>query len=450
MTSATARGDAEYESKRQDAIWNAVVPSRFPDAIASPSSRAEVVELVRSAAASGTRIGIKSGGHSWRGAGIRDGGLLLDLGRLQRIEVLPEEGIALAEPGATHQMLADAIVPHGLAFPTGHCPTVGLGGYLLAGGFGWNKRTWGPAVWSVEGHDVVTVDGDELQISAMQHSDLYWAARGGGGGFPGVVTRYRLRLRPLPKIVAGRVVYPLACLPELLVWAGEHDRLPPGIEISLIARRPADPDPGQVDRDGRAPLRVIVATTGFGETVDAATELVNAAGRDAPWRSDVVGASLEEVTLNALEGASGWIHGLRYQVDCVYVDDLDTAARVCERALRAAPSDLTRIVFAGGFSPAEQPDVAAAELGRYSVNVYATWSDPVEDDANAAWLATTVAELEPVATGYYVGESDLSIAPDRPRRSYTPAAWDRLSAIRAEHDPQRRKFGYLGEDETAG
>ena len=228
MTSATARGDAEYESKRQDAIWNAVVPSRFPDAIASPSSRAEVVELVRSAAASGTRIGIKSGGHSWRGAGIRDGGLLLDLGRLQRIEVLPEEGIALAEPGATHQMLADAIVPHGLAFPTGHCPTVGLGGYLLAGGFGWNKRTWGPAVWSVEGHDVVTVDGDELQISAMQHSDLYWAARGGGGGFPGVVTRYRLRLRPLPKIVAGRVVYPLACLPELLVWAGEHDRLPPG------------------------------------------------------------------------------------------------------------------------------------------------------------------------------------------------------------------------------
>lgn len=446
MTSTTARHEAEYESKRQEAIWNEVVPARFPDAIANPSSRAEVAELVRAAAQSGSRIGVKSGGHSWRGAGIRDGGLLLDLGRLQHIEVLPEEGIALAEPGATHQMLADAIVPRGLGFPIGHCPTVGLGGYLLAGGFGWNKRTWGPACWSVEGHDVVTVDGDEIEISASQRPDLYWAARGGGGGFPGVVTRYRLRLKPLPKIVAGRVVYPLACLPDLLVWAGDHDRLPPGIEISLIARRPVEPAPDELGPDGRAPLQVIVATTGFGETVDAATELVTAAGRDAPWRSDVVASTLEEVAMNALEGPSGWIHGLRYQVDCADVDDLETAARACERALRTAPSDLTRIVFAGGFSPGDPPDVAVAEHGRYSVNVYATWADPSDDEANAAWMATTMAELEPITTGYYVGESDLSAGPDRARRSYTPAAWERLSAIRAEHDPERRKFGYLDED----
>jgi FAD/FMN-containing dehydrogenase len=128
VTSTAARSDAGYESERRSAIWNAVVPSRFPDAIARPASRAEVAELVRDAAAGGSRIGVKSGGHSWRGAGIRDGGLLLDLGGLQGIEVLPEEGIALAEPGATHQMLADAIVPHGLGFPIGHCPTVGLGG----------------------------------------------------------------------------------------------------------------------------------------------------------------------------------------------------------------------------------------------------------------------------------------------------------------------------------
>jgi FAD/FMN-containing dehydrogenase len=445
MTATAARSEAGYEPWRQAAIWNAVVPSRFPDAIARPTSRAEVAELVRGAATSGSRFGVKSGGHSWRGAGIRDGGLLLDLGALQGIEVRPDEGIALAEPGATHQMLADAVVPHRLGFPIGHCPTVGLGGYLLAGGFGWNKRTWGPAVWSVEGHDVVTVDGDEIEISATQHPDLYWAARGGGGGFPGVVTRYRLRLKPLPRIVAGRDVYPLACLPELLVWAGAHDRLPPGVEISLIARRPVEPDPDDLEADGRAPLRVIVSTTGFGESVEAATELVTAAGRDAPCRDDVVTTSIEEVALNALEGASGWIHGLRYAVDCIYVDDLEQAARVCERALRATPSDLTRIVFAGGFSPAEHPDVAATELGRYSVNVYATWSDAADDAANEAWLASTMTELDPITTGFYVGESDLSVAPDRPRRSYTPADWERLRAIRAEHDPQRRKFAFLGE-----
>src|SRR5262249_8441016 len=152
----------------------------------------------REAAADGRRIAVKSGGHNWRGACLRDDSLLLDLGALKRIEVEPESLLARAEPGVTHQELADAIVPHGLGFPIGHCPTVGLGGYLLAGGYGWNPRTWGTAGWSVDAIDAVTVDGEELLIDAVNPPDLFWAARGGGGGFPAVALRYHLRLKPLP------------------------------------------------------------------------------------------------------------------------------------------------------------------------------------------------------------------------------------------------------------
>ena len=142
------RGHPEYEQARAATVWNAVVPARRPDAIARPASGDEVAELVRGARARGERIAIKSGGHNWRGAYLRDSGLLIDLVDLSRIEVDVERAVARVEPGATHQLLADAIVPHGLGFPIGHCATVGLGGYLLAGGYGWNPRQWGPACWS--------------------------------------------------------------------------------------------------------------------------------------------------------------------------------------------------------------------------------------------------------------------------------------------------------------
>ena len=139
-----SRDDPADQGLREAAVWNGIVPNRYPDAIARPSSGAEVAELVRTAGEGHLRIGIKSGGHNWRGAYLRDGGLLIDLGGLNRIEVDAERRTATVEPGATHQMLADALVPHGLGFPIGHCPSVGLGGYLLAGGYGWNPRVSGP------------------------------------------------------------------------------------------------------------------------------------------------------------------------------------------------------------------------------------------------------------------------------------------------------------------
>lgn len=451
LTVKADRADRDYEQRRRAAIWNAVVPPRFPDVIVNPTAREQVAPIVRHAISAGHRVGIKSGGHNWLGAAIRDGGTLIDLGALQGIEVRADAGLALAEPGATHKLLADAVVPHGLAFPIGHCPTVGLGGYLLAGGFGWNKRSWGPACWSVEALDVVTVDGEELEIGEASYPDLYWAARGGGGGFPGFVTRFHLRLKALPKIWTWRGSYPLECLPDLLVWAGEQDRLGEGTEIALIARRPP-PSGADTDQhlDGRRPIRVIVAITGFGDTEDDATELVLKAAAQAPRADDLVGTPASgRVALNDLEGPTGWIHGLRYAVDCLYVKDLRDVATECAAALEAAPSDLTRMVFAGGkrFGSVDSPpDVALAEHAPFSVNLYATWEDLTGDAPNLAWLKRTVDALEPRAKGYYAGESDLGVSPDRPRRCYSEAIWDRLVQVRSKYDPERRKFGYLSED----
>jgi FAD/FMN-containing dehydrogenase len=428
------RDDSGYSSLREAVVWNGVVPERYPDAIATVTDRSQVAGLVRDAIEDGRRVAVRSGGHNWRAAFLRDGGLLLDFGELSAVEVDTERRIASIEPGATHKVLADALVPLGLGFPIGHCPTVCLGGYLLAGGYGWNPRIWGPACWSVEAVDAVTTEGEEIRIDESE-PDLFWAARGGGGGFPAVATRFHLRVRPLPKIASVRSDHPLDRLPELLAWSAGLEGMPAGNEISLIAHRP---DGG----DGMA----TVQASGFADTEGSALGLAAAAADDAPGPAAPDRREMPDVALNDLEGEGAWVEGRRYAVDMCWVDgSYERVGEICEEAIRAAPSADSRIVLAWGFAPPGGPDVAQTANGTLTVNLYAIWDDPAKDDANEAWVRAAMAELDPLITGFYAGESDLGAGEDRPRRCYPPEKWERLTEIRGRYDPQRRKFGFLSE-----
>jgi FAD/FMN-containing dehydrogenase len=433
------RHNSEYPRAREATVWNGVVPDRFPDAIARPSDREEVPGLVDAALADGRRIAIKSGGHNWRGAFLRDGGLLLDFGDLKGIEIDPERMVAAVGPGATHKVLADALVPHGLGFPIGHCPSVGLGGYLLAGGYGWNPRIWGPACWSVTAVDVIAMDGRELVIDESSEPDLFWAARGGGGGFPAIATRFHVRLQSLPKIASVRADYPLERLPELLAWSAGQLEMPRGTEISLIAHR------GQ-DDTGVAKEVATTQSSGFAESGATARQLAvdAAAAPCADARLDR--REIPDVALNDLEGEGAWTEGRRHAVDMCWVDgSYEEVGAVCELAIREAPSDSSRIVLAWGFAPESGPDVAQTANGTLTVNLYGIWDDPGDDAVNEAWVRATMGRLEPWTTGFYAGEADLGVAPDRPRRCYPPEKWERLSEIRERFDPERRKYGFLSE-----
>ena len=77
----------------------------------------------------------------------------------------------------------------------GECPTVGVGGYTLRGGFGPLSTTFGLAVDNVISMTMVTVDGGSAVVAnAFTNSDLFWALRGGGGGNFGIVTDVTFRV----------------------------------------------------------------------------------------------------------------------------------------------------------------------------------------------------------------------------------------------------------------
>ncbi|MGW4800800.1 FAD-binding oxidoreductase, partial [Nonomuraea sp. NPDC004297] len=214
------RGEAGYEALRAAMVWNGLKPERFPDVIVQAASERDVRTAVRFARSAGLRVAVRSGGHNWVGSSVRDGGLLIDLSRLDACAVDTASATASAQPAVRGRELAAALAGHGLAFPFGHCGSVAIGGYLLSGGLGWNPGVWGPACLSVAEIEAVTASGEVVRCGEDENADLFWAARGAGPGFFAIVTRFRLRLSRLPvAITTSAYAFPLPDVADVTSWA---------------------------------------------------------------------------------------------------------------------------------------------------------------------------------------------------------------------------------------
>src|SRR5262245_3684566 len=195
------RDDPGYEQVRRSAVANGRKPDRFPDVIVRAQNDAEVVEAVKLAKSRNLKIGVRSGGHSWAASFLRHGGMLIDLSPMVGFSVDIDRQTASVQPAVRGADFNRALLKDRLFFPTGHCMPVCLGGFLLQGGFGWNSRLWGPACCSVIGMDIVTADGELVHADEYQNAELFWAARGAGPGFFGVVTRFDLNLKRRPQVM---------------------------------------------------------------------------------------------------------------------------------------------------------------------------------------------------------------------------------------------------------
>ncbi|QTE01478.1 FAD-binding oxidoreductase [Streptomyces cyanogenus] len=441
------RDDAGYEDIRRGVVWNELTPARFPDVIVRAASAGDVVEAVRLARSRRLQVAVRSGGHSWCGSPLRDGGMLIDLSGLRNCSVDPDSATATVQPGVTGVQLTSELGRHGLAFPTGHCGSVAVGGYLLSGGLGWNSPACGPACAGVERIEAVTADGEPVTCSESEHRDLFWAARGAGPGFFAAVTAFRLRLYPRPGAITSTVwTFPLAHVTEVAHWATEVAAgLPPAVEASLSL--------GTV-RPGTEPgtRAVTVTGTAFGASRQEAGEFLLPL-RDCPLRRLALSRRLDEpMTFEALYDSSAalWPARFRYAADTLWSDaGFPALLGELAEALDTAPSD--RALVLAPFSPAGRPppDMAFSVLGQSYVVPYAVWDDPRQDAANTGWLREAMHRVEPLGTGHYIAEADLTAASSRARRSFTADDWQRLRNVRTRYDPDGLFWSYLSPDEAA-
>jgi hypothetical protein len=232
-------GNPEYEERRR--VWNGAIDRR-PLAIARCADAEDVSIAVKFAAKEGLPLTIRGGGHNVAGLAVRDGTLMLDLGALNRVEVDAQARIARVEGGALWRDVDAATQPYGLATTGGFVSSTGVGGLTLGGGVGWLMRRCGLAIDNLIAADVVLADGRCVVASADRHADLFWALRGGAGGF-GVVTRFTFRLHTVGEVFAGAVFHPLEAAPALLRAFREFTPMAPELGTLMLAFTTAPPAP---------------------------------------------------------------------------------------------------------------------------------------------------------------------------------------------------------------
>jgi FAD/FMN-containing dehydrogenase len=180
---------------------------RYPAMIVRAANAADVARSVSFARAHGLQLAVKSGGHSVASHSMIDNALVVDLAGMKRVVVEPEARIARVQAGATSGDLVAAASEHGLAVSTGDTASVGMGGLVTGGGIGFMVRKYGLTIDSLISAQVVTAAGDIVTANAMEHADLFWAIRGGGGNF-GIVTEFMFRLAPVGLVLGGVLMLP--------------------------------------------------------------------------------------------------------------------------------------------------------------------------------------------------------------------------------------------------
>jgi FAD/FMN-containing dehydrogenase len=433
------RGDDGYEAARRAAVWNARTPDRFPDVIVAAHDADDVVAAIRYADAQGLRVGVRSGGHSWAGSHIRDGGLLLDVSRLDGCTVDTARKVAIVGPGKGGSVLAAELDELGLFFPAGHCKGVCVGGYLLQGGYGWNSRVLGPACESVLGVEVVTADGQRIFCDAENHADLYWAARGSGPGFFGVVTAFHLRVYPRPAICGSSLyVYPMELADEVFTWAraisADVDRR---VELQIVTSRSV-PGAG-LDQPG-----IVMASPVFAESEEEATKALGLLDTCPVRESAIIAVPYAPADLaNWFEVVmSNYPTGYRYATDNMWTsasaDELLPGVRRIVDTMPPHPSHFLWLNW--GPSPDRQ-DMAYSLEAEIYLALYTAWHDPADDEKYSDWAPSNMAAMSHLATGIQLADENLG---RRPAKFATDENMARLDKVRMQYDPHERFVSWMG------
>jgi hypothetical protein len=420
-------GDPTYNRAR--AVFYGGIDKR-PSAIVRVADVADVRRVIAKARDEGYELAVRSGGHSIAGHSTTDGGLVIDLRGMSKIEIDPDARTAWVETGATAIQVTEALARHGLVVGFGDAGSVGVGGITLGGGIGFLVRKLGMTIDSLLAAEVVTADGRHLRADAEHHPDLFWAIRGGGGNF-GVVTRLQFRLHELQQFTGGILILPAT--PETIAGFAAAALAAPD-ELSTIGNvMPAPPMPFlPAEVHGRLVIFAMIAFAGDDASAQRAI---------APFRS--LATPIADMVKPGPYAAMYPPEDPNYRPTAVsrtmFVDSIDARAAETildylsksDAAMRAAQ------LRALGGAMARVPADATAYAHRSKpmlVNVAAFYQAEAEREVRRSWVTEFAGALQPIDDSAYVGFlSDDGQA--RIRAAYPGATWDRLTRIKSIYDP---------------
>lgn len=423
-----APDDPRYENARTP-FYGGI--DKRPAAIVRVADAGDVSRLVSLAREHGFELAVRSGGHSNAGHCISDGGIVLDLYAMKKLEIDHEHQTAWVEAGMTAGEYTAAVGAHGFVTGFGDTGSVGLGGITLGGGVGYLVRKYGLTIDNLLAAEVVTADGQLLHVDENSHADLFWAIRGGGGNF-GVATRFKFKLHKLDQGYGGMLVLP-ATADAIASFLAEADSAPD--ELSTILNiMPAPPMPFLAEEmHGKIILMAMMFYAGdavIGEQVISKFRAI------ATPLADMLHPMTYPEMFPPEQGgdyhpvAAGRTMFLDHVDSSVAQFILDTLSK------STAMMAVTQLRVLGG-AYARVPSDATAYAHRGSkimANLAALYGNPDEKEHHETWVTKYEKKLRQSDKGAYVNFL-ADVDQKQVRAAYPGDTWKRLKEVKKKYDP---------------
>ncbi|KAI0468864.1 FAD-binding domain-containing protein [Xylaria cf. heliscus] len=207
---ATVNGTIAQENWSQTCVSS-------PYCIFLPRNTKEVSKAVKIVEYFEVKFAVRSGGHSpnpgW--SNIGQGGILIDLQRLNQIKLTNDKSVVNLGPGARWGEVISTLGSHNLTVLGGRHPLVGVSGLILGGGYSHMTTEYGTVADNVKRFEVILADGSVVYANTTENEDLFWALKGGGPNF-GIVTSIDMKTVPIYTIWYQLAIYSLDQSSEIL------------------------------------------------------------------------------------------------------------------------------------------------------------------------------------------------------------------------------------------
>jgi FAD/FMN-containing dehydrogenase len=357
---------------------------------------------------------------------------------MQEIKYDPSDQTVTVSPPVRSRQLNNELDKYGRMFPSGHHDSVGLGGFMMAGGFGWNCRQWGNGCEQILAMDMVTAEGELIHVDETHNSDYLWAVRGAGPGFFGVVTRFKLKTYAIPACMRRTVyAFGLDDLAELTKWmASVATKAPRCLESFLSA--------ASCDENG-AWAQTTISLVGFAfANSEAEAQEALALLETCPIRDHAKTKLVNRpfTLFQAYDNATAADkEGMRFATDNMYTNaEPEVIAGRIQQLFRTLPTPRSHIYWLNWGDDRPWPNMALSVQGKIYIAAYTLWDNEADDEAMEKWPVDQFRKLDDISVGGQMNDENIR---DHPARYLSEAAEKRLEEMRAKYDPEGRFVSYL-------
>lgn len=397
---------------------------------------ADVISAVNFARENNLITAIRSGGHNVSGNCLCEGGVVIDLSRMNGVWVDPKKKVVKVQGGALWSDVDRETQVFGLMTPGGVVSSTGVAGLTLSGGIGWTRRKHGLTVDNLLSVDLITAAGEYITASEDENTDLFWALKGGGGNF-GIVTSFDFKLHELgPEVMFAATLYPIKYMDDVIdTWYDKSQEIPEEITLDMniwsIPKSPMFPQ----ELHHQKVAGIFGFYTGDSQKGEQALQFVREVAQPVADLSNRMPFTVVQSAFDSVYPKNEQLHYWK----SIYMDEINEKAwSIIKKYGQNRPVE-TILIFIRHFGGAvDRPDHATAfgKRAKYLISIDSTWLDPKDTEKCIAWTQAFWNALRPYSNGQtYFGFAGSMEEQEELVSPSFGTNYSRLEAIKAKYDP---------------